>query len=128
VATPGKWKLLLTCLLLASCGGGSSPSSPTPPSNNPNVFTFSASGVVSPKEVTVSPGSRVLFRNNDSRRHNVSSDPHPDHTDCPELNQVDYLNPGQERETGNLVSIRTCGFHDHDDFDNNDKKGRIIVR
>jgi len=38
------------------------------------------------------------------------------------------LNPGQSRESENLVVIRTCGFHDHDDPNNNDLKGRIIIR
>jgi plastocyanin len=118
---------LLGSLLLAACGGGS-PASPTPPANNPNVITISVTGVIGPKELVVSPGSRVLFRNSDSRRHNVSSDPHPDHSDCPELDQVGYLNPGQERESSNLVTVRTCGFHDHDEPDNNNLKGRIIIR
>ena len=112
---------------LAACGGGS-PSTPTPPpAPNPNVFTI-ASGGVNPKELTVAPGARVLFVNNDSRRHNMTSDDHPDHVDCPALNDVGLLNPGQRRESSNLVVIRTCGFHDHDDADNNNLKGRIIVR
>ena len=28
------------------------------------------------------------------------------------------LNPGQSRESENLVTVRTCGFHDHNDPDN----------
>ena len=56
---------------------------------------------------------RVVFVNNDSRPHEMTSDPHPSHEDCPELNQVGFLNPGQQRESGNLVFTRTCGFHDH---------------
>ena len=41
------------------------------------------------------------------------SDPHPEHTDCPDINQVGYLQPGESRQTGNMNTIRTCGFHDH---------------
>jgi hypothetical protein len=41
---------------------------------------------------------------------------------------VGLLNPGQSRETGNLVVARTCGFHDHENPDNNALKGRIIIR
>jgi len=108
---------LAAALLLASCGGGSSstPTSPTTP-NNPTVtttITITATGV-SPKDIQVSPGARVTFVNNDTRAHNVTSNPHPEHTDCSEINQVGLLTPGQSRQTGNLNTLRTCGFHDHD--------------
>ncbi|HET7217814.1 MAG TPA: hypothetical protein VFJ02_07185 [Vicinamibacterales bacterium] len=116
-------------VLIGSCGGGGSPSSPTPPPvSNPNVITIGSGAMVSPKELTVAPGSRVLFVNNDSRRHDMSSDDHPDHLECPPLNQVGVLNPGQSRESGNLVTVRTCGFHDHDDPTNNNLRGRIVIR
>lgn len=121
---------LVLCLLLASCGGGSPPAAPTPPSN-PNTFTITSSGV-SPKDMTVAPGSRVLFVNGDSRRHDMASDPHPFHEDCEEIN-IGVLQPGQSRETLNLVMARTCGFHDHDDPPpttqaGNRWTGRIIIR
>jgi len=61
----------------------------------------------------VPAGTRVTFINMDSRDHEMDSDPHPDHTDCPEINQVDFLTPGQSRLTGNLNTSRTCGYHDH---------------
>lgn len=119
---------VLLCLGLAGCGG-SSPASPgPPPSPNQPTIVIAAGGVVSPKELTVAPGTRVLFRNNDTRAHNMRSDPHPDHTDCPEIDQVGVLNPGQSRETGNLVAVRTCGFHDHDSFPNANLEGRIVIR
>jgi plastocyanin len=92
------------------------------------VITISSSGSVSPVELVVPPGARVLFVNNDTRRHEMTSDPHPDHVNCPEINQVGLLNPGQSRETGNLVAARTCGFHDHENPDANGLKGRIVVR
>jgi hypothetical protein len=112
---------------LSGCGGGGTPSGPTPPPTNPNVITIAA-GAASPRELTVAVGARILFVNNDSRRHDMASDDHPDHLECPALNQVGLLNPRQSRESGNLVVVRTCGFHDHDDPDNNNLKGRIIVR
>jgi hypothetical protein len=117
---------LLLVLILSACGGGESPPGPTP--NNPNIITISSAGIASPNELTVPPGSRVLFVNGHSRRHDMTSDPHPDHLDCPEINQVGLLNPGQSRETGNLVAIRTCGFHDHDEPNNTNLRGRIIIR
>jgi plastocyanin len=71
--------------------------------------------VASPKDIIVTRGSQVTFINNDTASHNMTSDPHPDHTDCPEINQVGFLSGGQRRQTGNMVTNRTvCGFHDHD--------------
>lgn len=122
--------LLICCLAAAGCGGGSSsPSTPSTPSApaNPNTITITASGV-SPKQLTVAPGSRVLFVNNDTRAHEMASDPHPDHQDCPPINSVGLLNPTQSRETTNLIDVRTCGFHDHQNPDNTSLKGQITVR
>jgi plastocyanin len=125
-------RFCLVALFAASaftgCGSDSAP--PTSPGGaaNPFTITISTGGIVAPKPLTVPPGTRVLFVNNDTRRHDVTSDPHPDHLDCPELNQVGVLNPGQNRESGNLVTVRTCGFHDHDNPDNVNLRGSIIVR
>lgn len=133
----------LSLLLAAGCGGGSggnsnsggggSPTNPTPtpnPTPNPTpggaTITITSTGV-SPRELTVSPGSRVTFVNNNTRPHDMSSDPHPDHTDCPEINQVGFLQPGQSRQTGNLNEVRTCGFHDHNQPGVDSLTGRIIV-
>ena len=121
---------LIVCaaLVAATCGGKSgNPGSPSPV-DNPNQMTISASGVLTPSELVVSPGSRVLFINNHSRPHHMSSDPHPDHGDCPPIDQVGVLPQGQRRETGNLVAVRTCGLHDHDDPLNPALLGRIVVR
>ncbi|MFN8058432.1 MAG: hypothetical protein U0Q12_04655 [Vicinamibacterales bacterium] len=121
----------LALALFAAACGGSSPTTPsTPPSsggNSATTITISASGV-SPKTITVTLGARVTFVNGDSRSHDMTSDPHPDHTDCPELNQVGFLTAGQSRESGNLVTVRTCGFHDHDQPSNANLKGTITIR
>jgi hypothetical protein len=122
--------VLATCGLgLAACGGGGGMTTPSPPpSSNPYVFTISSAGVISPKELTVPPGTRILFVNNAARPHDMASDDHPDHQDCPAINQVGVLAQGQSRETGNLNVVRTCGFHDHNDPDNANLKGGIVVR
>ena len=121
---------LLWLAACAACGGGSSstPTTPTPPTANQPRLTIDASGVLGPKELVVPPGTRVLVTNNSSRARQVSSDPHPDHTDCPAINQVGFLPPGQTKETGNLNVVRTCGIHDHDDPGNRDMQARIVVR
>ena len=119
---------LLLMMIAAGCGGGGGPTEPSPAPSNPNRITISASGAVSPTELIVPPGTRVLFINNHARRHDITSDQHPDHMDCPEINQVGVLQQGQSRETGNLVSVRTCGFHDHENPDDPLLKGRIVIR
>jgi plastocyanin len=120
--------MLYAAILLGVAGcGGNSPSSPSTPGGT--TVTISSSGV-SPSTLTVSPGTRILFVNTDGRSHNMTSDPHPDHNDCPELNAVGFLQPGHSRESGNLNTVRTCGFHDHDDPPPGGAKwtGRITIR
>ena len=120
--------IVCTALVAATCGGKSpNPGGPSP-GDNPNQMTISAAGVLTPSELVVSPGARVLFINNHSQRHHMSSDPHPDHLDCPAIDPVGVLAPGQRRETDNLVTVRTCGLHDHDDPENLALRGRIVIR
>ncbi len=124
---------LATAALASACGGGSSPTGPSTGDTGSGGGSASAtiaitSSGVSPSSLTVSPGTRVTFVNNDSRAHFMASNPHPDHTDCPELNQVGALQPGQSRTSGNLNTARTCGFHDHDNPENRSLQGAIVIR
>jgi len=111
--------LTVLAMLQASCGSATSttpspqPTSPAGGTPSSVVITITQNGV-SPKNVTVPLGSQVTFVNNDTIAHLMFSDPHPEHTDCPDLNQVGFLAPGESRQTGNLNVARTCGFHDHD--------------
>ena len=75
----------------------------------------------------ISPGTQVTFVNSDGSVHEMFSDPHPEHTDCPELETVGFLSPGQSHETKNFVTARTCGFHDHDDFSQQNLQGSIVI-
>src|SRR6476619_4566947 len=84
-------------LVVARGGSNSNPSGPTgscTPSANPNTIVIQ-NNQVCPQTLTVARGSQVTMINNDSRVHEMDSDPHPEHTQCPELNQIDFLNPGQ---------------------------------
>jgi plastocyanin len=100
-------------ILLAACGGGNPSPSPTPSPGDAATITI-ANNAVSPRNITVARGSQVTFVNRDSRTHQMFSNPHPEHTDCPEINDVGFLNPGQSRQTGNMNTVRTCGYHDHE--------------
>ena len=127
-----------------ACGGGGG-SSPTAPSGGGTggtggtggggtggatasaTITIGSNGVASPSAVTVTQGGRVTFVNNDSRSHDMSSDPHPSHEDCPPLEQVGFLSPGQSKTSGNLNTVRVCGFHDHNLPTSTGLQGRITI-
>jgi hypothetical protein len=114
-------------LVLAGCSKNDN-SGATTPSPTPSAVITLSSGGISPKSVTVQRGSQVQFVNNDRVSHQMNSDPHPEHTDCPEINAVGFLSPNQSRQTGNLNTARTCGFHDHDLPDNPSFKGTIVIQ
>ena len=120
---------LVGLLVMTACGGGGGGSTPPPPPPTPHPPppTPTAQGA-SPRNIQITAGSRVTFVNNDTRAHNMTSDPHPEHTTCPELNQVGLLTPGQTRESGNLNTVRTCGFHDHDNPGTTSLTGTITIR
>ena len=138
----------------SACGGGSSstpttptattppaattpPPATTPPATTPPAtttptatatITIGTNGAISPTSVTVTRGGRVTFVNNDTRAHDMSSDPHPEHSDCPELNQIGFLTGGQSRTSGNLNTTRTCRFHDHNLPNDSGLKGTIVIQ
>jgi plastocyanin len=90
------------------------------------VVTIMPSGV-SPKELLVPAGSRVTFVNNDSRAHDIESDPHPVHSDCRATNAVGFIRPGESKQTGVFEAERTCGYHDHLQDTNRALQGTIVV-
>lgn len=124
-------RALAAALVIAStfaCAGDSE--GPVAPSEEPvagTTITITSSGA-SPKNLLVPPGSQVTFVNHDNRPHDMQSDPHPEHDDCPQLDQVGFLSPGQGRETGNLNTVRVCGFHDHGDAGDARWQGRITIQ
>lgn len=108
---------LTFALTLAACGSDGDPSPGGGPSDNPGTIaatvTITAGGV-SPASVTVAPGSRVMFQNNDTRGHAPASDPHPTHGSCLALDQIGTIPAGQSRASGNFNTATTCSYHDHD--------------
>src|SRR5262245_47173502 len=108
-------RVIVVTAVAAACGKSSSnaPSSNITCSSIPNPATtfLILNNAVCPSSLTVPRGTRVTFINNDSRAHEMTSDPHPEHTDCPELNLVGHLEPGQERERGQQNTARCGGFY-----------------
>ena len=131
-----------TLLLAAACGGGgggsTTPTTPTPTptpttSSSPSTgdpattITITSAGV-SPKQIQVAVGGRITFVNQDNQFHEMASDPHPIHTDCPEINEVGAIGPGTSRQTGVFTRAMTCGYHDHGQDTNAALQGRIVIR
>jgi len=110
----GVWRrvaLAAVVILTVTCSKDST-SSPSQPPPSGTTITITAAGA-SPRTLTIPPGTQITFVNNDSVAHEMYSDPHPEHTDCPEFDSVGHLAPGVTRQTQNLTTIRVCGFHDH---------------
>jgi plastocyanin len=131
--TPGFGLVAICGVLCAGCSGSATPNgaslpaTPSGPGTSGAAIVITSTGV-SPRNVTVAPGTQVTFTNNDSIEHLMFSDPHPEHTDCPNINQVGFLSPGQTRQTGNMTTIQTCGFHDHEHPLNTSLQGTITIR
>ncbi|MBM3808557.1 MAG: hypothetical protein FJW22_10225 [Acidimicrobiia bacterium] len=125
---------------VAACGGGGGsaaptsptattpPTTPTTPPTDSATITIGTDGRATPSTVTITRGGRVTMVNNHNRPHDMASDPHPEHTACPELNQWGFLQPGQSRTSSNLNTARTCGFHDHGEPNNANLKGSVIIQ
>jgi plastocyanin len=130
---------LAAALLAAGCGGNDSTGPSGGGGNNSggggstqtNTITITSSGV-SPKDITVSVGSRVTFVNNDSIGHDMNSDPHPEHTLCGDGTNfninVGNILAGQSRSTQNLNAAKVCTYHDHNQPSNTALQGTIRIQ
>jgi len=131
----------IAALIVMTACGGSSPTSPGGGGGSAPVvqstgsvgavgatITIGANGAVSPTQVTVAVGQSVTFTNNSSGTHDMESDPHPAHTNCPSIANVGLLQPGQSKTTFGFANTGSCGYHDHNASENNSLKGRIVVQ
>lgn len=119
----------LALVVMVGCGaeGPLMDSPPTTPSEPiARIVTITSAGVT-PSPIRVTQGDRVLFVNNDTVAHEMSSDQHPTHELWPAMNQVGFLLPGESRETGNLNDVETITYHDHLDAQNPGLLGAIII-
>ena len=100
---------------------------PAPPSAAASV-SITQFGLI-PFEANVAVGGRVTFVNNDNVPHDIQGGPDPEHRDCPEIDVVGFLTPGQSRQTSPLMTARTCEYHDHTVHDEHHGfGGRIVIR
>jgi plastocyanin len=127
--------LLALAVGLLACGdsdngGGGSPIAPSGSGPGPSgaTITIGANNTLSPSQVTISVGQSVTFVNSHSAPHEIASDPHPVHGNCPSINALGTIAAGQTRLTNSFGGTGTCGFHDHIDPDNASLKGTIRIQ
>jgi plastocyanin len=97
-------------LTVTACGGGGA--GPTTPSVPGEITVNVTSSGFKPSDAVVAVGGRVTFDNVDDRIHSIASLPLTTHSDCPAINEVGVLVPGQSKPTGALMQAKTCGYHD----------------
>jgi plastocyanin len=88
----------------------------------PNTIIYSDNGY-NPSSLTVASGTRLTVKNESTQPMQFDSDPHPSHTDDPELN-VGVLEPGQSA----TFTVSTKGRHGYHNHLNAIDTGVIIVR
>lgn len=112
-------------------GGGATTGTPTTPTGTTGgnvgaTVTLTASGV-SDAAPRIATGDRVRFTNNDTSTHHIFTTPHGPHSDCPALNSIGSLAPGQSGVSEPLTTARGCGFHDHMNPSDNRFRGQVLV-
>jgi plastocyanin len=117
-----RFVLAATLLAILGTGCGSGPSAPSAAA----TITIGPAGV-SPKQVRIKAFNYITFINQDTRAHAIASDPVDLHTQCPAINRVGALAPGESRETGTLSVPGTCGYHDHNNPTDTSVQGTIVV-
>ncbi len=127
---------------LNACGGSSSPTSPSGGGGGVTVISGSTgstgpsgatvtmtSAGVSPSTVAISIGQSVTFINNDTRPHEIASDPHPIHGSCPSIERgLATIAPGATKLTQGFAGAGTCTYHDHLDDTNPNFHGSIRIQ
>jgi plastocyanin len=134
--------LVIGLLVAAAACGGSSPTSPGGGGGGGSVvvgstgsvgtvgatITIGSNGAVSPAQATISVGQSVTITNNDSRAHDMESDPHPAHTNCPSMANIGTVQPGQSKTSFGFAAAGSCGFHDHNNPESSGLQGRIVIQ
>jgi plastocyanin len=122
-----------------ACGGSDSPTGPSggttvisgstgAPGPSGATITITAAGV-SPAQVSIAVGQSVTFVNNDTRPHEIASNPHPTHGSCPSIEGgLGVVQAGQTKLTHGFSGAGTCGFHDHLDDTNQALRGSVVIR
>ncbi len=94
----------------------------TSEASSENTITYTNDGF-SPATLTVKSGTKITIKNDSSHALQFDSDPHPVHTDDPELN-VGVVSPGKSM-TFTATNTGSHGYHNHL---NSSDTGTIVVQ
>jgi len=90
--------------------------------NSSTTITYTNNGF-SPATLTVKAGTTITIKNDSSSSLQFDSDPHPEHTDDPELN-VGVIAPGKSA----TMTVTTTGSHGYHNHLNPSDTGTIVVQ
>lgn len=128
--------IALALAITMACGDDDGPTGPsgavvgsgTAPGPSGATITIGANNTISPTQVTIAVGQSVTFVNNHTGNHEIASDPHPAHTNCPSINALGSIPSSQTRLTNSFTGTGTCRFHDHGDPSNGNLMGTIVIQ
>jgi plastocyanin len=107
----GRHVMVAAILAVApACGGAATPAAPQAVPSDVSISVTSTG--FKPKDTTVALGGHATFQNIDDRLHSVASNPLTTHADCPVINDIGALVPGQSKSTAAFTEAKTCGYHD----------------
>ena len=90
------------------------------------IITITDTGVT-PNALEIEVGQQFLLVNESSANRQISSNPHPIHTDCPPLNLPGFLSPGASGLSGIFDTAGSCAFHDHQNPIAQMMRGSIVI-
>lgn len=97
--------------------GNSNVSTTASDSTQKGAATVSATDAgFDPKTVTVNAGEAITWVNNSSRAIQIASDPHPTHSDNPQVTGGQFtveVKVGESKTVGAGTKIGSWGIHDH---------------
>jgi plastocyanin len=86
-----------------------------------NTITYTNDGF-KPSSLTVKAGSKVTVKNDASGSLQFDSDPHPEHTEDPEIN-IGLISPGSSQ----TITVTKTGSHGYHNHLNSGDTGMLIV-
>jgi plastocyanin len=128
--------IALALAMTMACGDDGGPTGPSGPvvgsGSGPGpsgaTITIGTNGAISPTQVSIAVGQSVTFVNNHTGGHEIASDPHPAHTNCPSINALGNIGSAQTKLTNSFTGTGTCRFHDHGDPSNANLMGTIVIQ
>lgn len=121
--------VIFTIVVVLAIAGGAfaltkSSDKPTssPAETGASTITYTNDGF-SPASLTVKAGTAVTVNNDSSQLLQFDSNPHPDHTDNPELN-VGTVSPGKTK----TVTVTVTGSHGYHNHLNTGDTGTLVVQ